>query len=142
MHRHALSCLSLLVLLATAGPAASGDAAEGPPRTPLRGLDCLDPDQVRQWDLQADDTLLVDAGRRKYRVQVEPACVELGHAGSLRFIAAGGAGRVCGHLGDAVQVPGRSCRIDRIEILDADAWRELRRPAEATGEVRARATGD
>lgn len=122
MRLSALPCLLLVAPLSLTGAAAPADTASS--RTVLRGPDCLDPDFVRGWHTASDGSLFVDAGRRKYRLQVDPTCIELGHSAGIRFRTGGVPSRVCGHIGDAVLVRGRSCRIDRIELVDAGTWRD------------------
>ncbi len=109
-------------------PAAKGADSTAPaaPRL-LRGPDCLDPEAVRSWFLASSDTLMVDAGRRKYRLTVHPSCVELGNANALRLRGGPVGTRVCGSVTDAVQTVGvaggnRSCRIHAIALVDEAEW--------------------
>ena len=114
--------------VAPAAPAADAvpKAAAASPRL-LRGADCLDPEAVRSWFLASSDTLMVDAGRRKYRISVHPSCVELGNANAIRLRGGPVGSRVCGSVTDAVQTVGvaggnRSCRIHAISLVDEAQW--------------------
>lgn len=126
------SLLALVIALpafaSDPAPAPAPAASEGveAPRL-LRGADCLDPEAVRGWHLAGSDVLMVDAGRRKYRIDVRPGCVELGHAHAIRFRRGPVGARVCGAMTDAVQTVGvatgnRSCRIQRIRLVDEAEW--------------------
>jgi hypothetical protein len=115
--------LSALALLPCAVPAAT-EATPSPPRTTLNGADCLDPTAARSWDYVSGTELLVDAGRRKYRVVLAEYCTDLGYGADIRFKGDSIGGRVCGNVGEKVQVNARmSCRIERIEIIDAETYR-------------------
>lgn len=116
---------TLPLLLALAGVAAAADTPQRPPpRVPLTGADCLDPARVRSWHHVDSRQLLVDAGRRKYRITLAESCNELGGAPTINFRGDRVTGRVCGNFGDRVKTRRRSCRIDRIEVIDAAAFRE------------------
>ena len=114
----------LMSLLALASPVAAAADAAPAPRGALRGADCLDPTMARTWDHLSGDELLVDAGRRKYRVHLSEHCTELGHGSVIRFKGDPVSGRVCGNVGEAVRVGGMSCRIGRVELIDAKTYRE------------------
>lgn len=115
--------LSALVLLPSAVPAAEESPAQ-PPHKPLHGADCLDPTAARTWDYVSGTELLVDAGRRKYRIVLAENCIDLGYGADIRFKGDNIGGRVCGNVGEKVQVNQRSsCHIERIEIIDAETYR-------------------
>jgi hypothetical protein len=117
--------LALPLLLALAGVASAADTPQRPPpRVPLTGADCLDPARVRSWHHVDSRQLLVDAGRRKYRITLGESCTELGGAPTISVRGDRISGRVCGNFGDRVITRRRSCRIDRIELIDAAAFRE------------------
>lgn len=113
---------ALFSLMALASPIAA--AADAAPRNALRGADCLDPSMARTWDYVSGDELLVDAGRRKYRVHLSEHCTELGQGSEIRFKGDAVSGRVCGNAGEAVRAGRMSCRIDRLELIDAETYRE------------------
>jgi hypothetical protein len=125
----------LTFLLALPGFAPAADTPrESPPRVTLTGADCLDPSRMRTWHTVNSRELLVDAGRRKYRITLAESCTELGGAPTIGFRGDRVSGRVCGHFGERVITRRRSCRIERIELIDAEAFRE------ATARPRGRAT--
>lgn len=120
-----LPTIALTLLLSL--PALAGAAEtprQPPPRVPLTGADCLDPSRVRSWHTVDSRALLVDAGRRQYRVTLAESCTELGGAATIGFRGDRVNGRVCGNFGDRVVTRRRSCRIHRIELMDAAAFRE------------------
>lgn len=115
--------LSALALL-PCGALAAEQAATTPAPAPLHGGDCLDPSAARTWDYVSGTELLVDAGRRKYRIVLAEYCTDLGYGADIRFKGDNIGGRVCGNVGEKVQVNRRmSCRIERIEIIDAETYR-------------------
>ena len=105
--------------------AAVAACAPAPPRAPssrvvLRGADCLDPSQARGWHEEASSSaILVDAGRRRYRIVLPPYCLRAGGNESLRFEGDPVSGRVCGLPGDAILLRGERCPIQSMEIVDA-----------------------
>lgn len=109
-----------LALCLAALPALAAAPKPAPAAAPnfLRGSDCLDPDMARSWIEIDNRTLLVDAGRRKYRIEISPACSALGYSPWLGFKGDPVNGRVCGTLGDAVVTRDYTCRIQRMELLD------------------------
>jgi hypothetical protein len=113
-----------LLALAPLASATAADEHAPAPRNALRGGDCLDPSSARTWDYVSGDELLVDAGRRKYRVRLAEHCTELGHGSVITFKGDPISHRVCGNVGEAVRVGRMSCRIERLELIDADAYRE------------------
>jgi hypothetical protein len=119
-----LPTLFSLMALVPLVPAVAGEPGAPAPRGALRGADCLDPSSARTWDYVSGDELLVDAGRRKYRVRLAEHCTELGHGAVITFKGDPVSSRVCGNAGEAVRIGRMSCRIERLEIIDADAYRE------------------
>lgn len=110
----------LLPLLALACVAAC--TAGGQPR-PHDGAiahpsECLDPDLARSWHHVDDSTVLVDAGSRKYRIELGEFCFALGTSPELRFVGDRISNRVCGHVGEYVISGNQRCRIQRVERLD------------------------
>ncbi len=116
--------LALPCLLMAPWPAHADPPSQVPERyAPLRGADCLDPSMARSWQDAGPGVLLVDAGHRKYRITLDAGCQGAGDGGTLVFRGDAVSGRVCGNLGDQVQARGRACRIERIELVDAEAYR-------------------
>ena len=89
----------------------------GAPRTFLRGADCLDPAQARGWHDLSSSELVVDAGRRRYRIVVPPQCLRTAGSGPLRFEGDPITGRVCGFPGDAVLLRDARCPIQSMQVL-------------------------
>lgn len=116
MHRHHLA--SGLALCLAALPATL------PASSTLRGSECLDPDMARSWIDLDGRTILVDAGRHKYRIEVSPACSALGYSSMLGFKGDPISGRVCGVLGDAVVTREYSCRIEHMELIDKAQYKQ------------------
>lgn len=134
--------LSALLLLAAAWPAlAAAPAADGPPRRTLSGADCLDPDRARSWTYVDAGELLVDAGKRKYRIHMREVCPELGTSSALAFRGDGISQRICGHVGDRIVTRERSCRIDRIELIDKATYEALLKGEKASVSGRAGTEG-
>lgn len=115
-----LSLASLAVVASDAPPKPSDPAPAR--RVVLKGADCLDPSAARGWQYVDSHQLLVDAGRRKYRILLSGFCTDLGHADSVAFRGDAVSGRVCGHVGERVVLKRMDCRIDRVELIDADTY--------------------
>jgi hypothetical protein len=116
----------LLALLAGTAYATVAGAPDAPPRprAALQGADCLDAARMRSWHFVDSTQLLVDAGRRKYRISLAESCTALGSAASISFSGDRVSGRVCGNFGERVLAGRMACRIDRVELLDDEAFRE------------------
>lgn len=125
---------------ASADAKASAKAVRPPP---LRGAQCLDPRQARSWIDLDGDRLLVDAGRHRYLLHIGSACTALGYSTALDFRGDRISGRVCGTLGDEVITRDYPCRIESIELLSKEQYkqaldqrkgeREARRAAKKAG---------
>jgi Family of unknown function (DUF6491) len=85
---------------------------------------CLDSKQVRNWIVINDETLFLDAGRKKYRVALQQSCFNLSTSPILSFKGDPISGRVCGSSLDAVRVQGEQCRISKIEEIDKKTLNE------------------
>lgn len=87
---------------------------------------CLYPQDVRTWHNTNDGALFVDAGRRKYRVDLWSDCREnLGV--TLAFKGDSITGRVCGNAGDrvitgSVSSTREECRIRDVRIIDDETY--------------------
>ena len=84
---------------------------------------CFDSQRVRNWIVIDDETLLIDAGRKKYRMHLRDSCSSMGTSTSLRFKGDPISRRVCGSL-DAINVEGEHCRISSIEEIDKKAFND------------------
>ena len=82
---------------------------------------CFDSQRVRNWIVIDDETLLIDAGRKKYRMYLRDSCSSMSTSATLRFKGDPISGRVCGSL-DAIGVEGEYCRISRIEEIDKQTF--------------------
>ena len=137
--RHA--CPILLALLA---PLALAACATGPTeplatKATLHPSECLDPSRARSWTDVDSNTLLVDTGQRKYRVNLATSCFAVGMSPDLLFGGGGFGGRICGHVGEYVVVGRERCLIQSVERLDEASYREAAGENEVRGSVRATA---
>lgn len=124
----------LPILLAAALPLAAG-AAETPPadRPPPASTyqpiqpasQCLKPHRARDWAYVADDQIVVDAGRKLYRIEFSYGCPALAYGYSIRFDTGPGVGRICGHIHEAVLVRGARCQISRVTRIDRKTYEEV-----------------
>lgn len=114
------------VVTGLTGCASAPDSAAAAPTAPawLRGADCLDPSAARSWEDVSTTEILVDAGRRKYRMTLPAACMRIGAGPTLLFDGDPVSGRVCGVPSDAVRFgDGQRCTIERLELIDAETYR-------------------
>ena len=79
---------------------------------------CIDSSRVRNWIVIDDETVLLDVGKKKYRVNFLQACFNLSSSPTLQFKGDAISGRVCGGSLDAIRVQGEQCRISKIEEID------------------------
>ena len=129
---HVLAC-GLAISMSFA-PAMAASNPTPPP--PLRGAQCLDPDQARGWVNTDGSHILVDAGRYKYRIEVAPACSALGYSQVIGFRGDPVLGRVCGGIGDAVITRDYPCRIERMELLSKEQYKDALADREANRKIR------
>lgn len=127
---------SLLLLFLVCGTAAAG---------PLRPISaCLDPDRARSWHLIDSDEILIDAGRKRFHLQLSQSCPELAFADSVGFHPGNGVGRICGSPGDTVVAPrispiGIPCRIIEVTPLTKQQYAarlHSEEPAKGTVQIR------
>lgn len=137
MDSKALAAPLLLAAVAgcasTSSPPPAQAVADAAPRQSLRGAECLDPAMARSWIDLDSNTLLVDAGRYKYRVEVSAACTALDWSHMLVFRGDPVTGRVCGTLGDAILTRDYPCTIRSLELLDKEQYKALVKEHEARG---------
>ena len=124
-----MRALMLVLLMATlptacaTGSPAKSETGSATAPAPLRGADCLDPTTARNWHEVSSTEVLVDAGRRKYRLTLSHVCDLLGNGPTIAFIGDPITGRVCGNFSDAILASrGERCHIEHIELIDRDAW--------------------
>lgn len=131
MNARMTATLSLLLAACAAcasTPSPPGDATASSadsPRRILRPSECLDPAMARSWTDIGRDTLLVDAGRHKYRMEVSGACSAVTWSPVLVFRGDPVSGRVCGSVGDAIVTRDYPCTIQRLELLDKVQYKAL-----------------
>ena len=83
---------------------------------------CVDTSRVRNWIVVNDETLLLDVGRKKYRVNLQQSCFNLNISPTLQFKGDPISGRICGSSLDAIRVRGEQCRISKIEEIDTQTF--------------------
>lgn len=84
---------------------------------------CLDSSRVRNWIVVNDETLLLDAGQKKYRVTLRNTCFNLDVSPTLQFKGDLN-GRICGGSLDAIRVQREQCRISSIEEIDKQTFKD------------------
>ncbi|HBK56222.1 MAG TPA: hypothetical protein DDZ76_08075 [Xanthomonadales bacterium] len=129
--RHSL-CTTLLLLgaVSLAAPPAIADDGTNPTATstyrPLSPVsDCLNPSRVRDWAYVNDREILVNAGRKKYRILMSYGCPGLAFGHSIRFEPGPGVGRMCGHLNENVIADASRCDVARVELIDSETWNRI-----------------
>jgi len=85
---------------------------------------CLDSNRVRNWVVIDDETLLLDAGQKKYRVSLQQSCFNLGTSATLQFKGDPITGRICSGTLDAIKTQGEQCQISKIEAIDKKAFND------------------
>ena len=85
---------------------------------------CVDTSRVRNWIVVNDETLLLDVGRKKYRVNLQQSCFNLSISPTLQFKGDPISGRICGSSLDAIRVRGEQCRISKIEEIDKQTFND------------------
>ena len=140
----------LVVLVSTLAVAGVSSAADPPPASKISPVgDCLVANQVTAWGVVDDRRLVVKSlGKRYYDIQLSHACRDLERRpylwfrdgsrfsgpGSVRYPGrrAGGDGRICGDIGDAVMpVSGfrggfeRPCDIRTMRRIDATTFERV-----------------
>jgi hypothetical protein len=128
MARPTLFAAVLLAVLAV--PAASSIAAPAAPAAApveprfLRGSECLDPSFARSFTTIDNRSLVVDAGRYLYLIEVPTSCWALDYTNMITFRGDPISRRVCGGGFDAVLSRNEPpCRIERMSILSKDEYK-------------------
>jgi hypothetical protein len=124
MRRLPLALVALVLSLPVAVQA-SDEAAAAPAaaQTPLRGADCLDPARTRSYLMTGDKEVIVDAGKRKYRLSIGQSCPALSYTQAISFRGDQIDGRLCGGINDAVVTSDYPCKVDRIELITDEQYR-------------------
>jgi Family of unknown function (DUF6491) len=108
--------IALLIGIPMALPMANAQVAN--PKTI-----CFDSHRVRQWISVNDETLLIDTGRKKYRITFLSSCANLGMSSSLVFNGDPISGRVCSSTLNYVNARGETCKIRDISEIDREAFK-------------------
>lgn len=103
-------------------PAASGTHPRG--FEPLAVKDCLQPHRARAWVYVGDDALLIDAGKRKYRITLAVGCTALAVAQRIDFESGHGTGRMCGMPQDYIRTEAGRCKVRSIELMPAGQYEQ------------------
>ena len=115
----------MAALPAVAATPTDAPAPEAPKSRYLKGGECLDPTFARSYYALDRRRLLVDAGSRKYLIEVAPSCWNLDFANAIGFRGDLASNRVCGSAHDEVLVRGEPpCRIERMELLSKEQYRQ------------------
>ena len=127
MARSTLFASALLALLAipSASSVASPVVEPRPEPRHLRGKECLDPVFARSFTTIDQRSLVVDAGRYLYLIEVPVNCWAIEHTTSLLLRGDPISRRVCGGGFDAVLSSRRNeppCPIERMTILDREQY--------------------
>ena len=109
----------LLILLLSSSISLALPATAG-----AKSTTCLDSSRVRAWVVVDDETLLLDAGSKKYRVSLQQSCFNISTSPTLQFKGDPISGRICGSSLDAIRIPGEQCRISKIEKIDKQTYRD------------------
>lgn len=96
--------------------------AHPPGFAPLPVKDCLQPHRARAWVYVGNDELLVDAGKRKYRITLAVGCTALAVAQRIDFESGHGTGRMCGMPQDYIRTEAGRCKVRSIEPLPAGQY--------------------
>lgn len=124
MRPSSLALLALALALPLAVQATDAvPAAAGSTQTPLRGADCLDPARTRSYLMTGDKEVIVDAGKRKYRLSIGQSCPALSYTQAISFRGDQIDGRLCGGLNDAVVTSDYPCKVDRVELITDEQYK-------------------
>lgn len=131
----------IALLLAAACPAQADEASPADARAAL--ADCFDPSHVRNWESVTLDEVVVDAGRRKFHLQLRNSCPELAYNHTATFLPGTGVGRICDKLGDRIVLPQGSvvrqrCGIGKVTPIDRAQYQRYLSGNEPRGEVSVR----
>lgn len=121
----ARSALFAILLVAVAAPLAAAPRAAVSPLPGVHGAQCLDPDMARGFTPIDDRIVLVDAGRRLYRIEVTSSCSSLSTTSVIGFRGDPIVNRVCGMGFDAILVRGgHPCRIERMQLISKAEYKQ------------------
>ena len=98
--------------------------------------ECLDSNRIRNWIVIDDETLLLDAGPKKYRVSLQSSCFNLDTSPTLQFEGDPSTGRICSGTLDVIRVQGEQCRISRIREIDKKSFNDAQNKKKASMKVK------
>lgn len=117
---------SFLLSALVAPVLASPHSQQAPPQ--LRGADCMSPTAVRGFVEIDDRRILVDAGNKRYRIEVSGSCWNLDTTPEISFRGDPISNRVCGSTFDLVLVRNSNpCKIIRMELISKQQYKEALR---------------
>jgi len=87
---------------------------------------CLDSQRIRNWVVLDDETLLLDAGLKKYRLDLQSTCFNLAISPTIQFKGDPITGRICSGSFDSIRVQGEQCRISRLTEIDKQTFSDSR----------------
>ncbi len=111
-------------------------AITAPANAQTEKRECLDSKRIRNWIVIDDETLLLDAGSKKYRVNLQSSCFHLDTSPTLQFEGDPITGRICSGTLDAIRVQGEQCRISRIREIDKQTFNEAQNKKKASMKVK------
>lgn len=114
----------LVFILAFASPLAAAPRDLVSPSPGLRGAQCLDPATVRAFTPIDNRQVIIDAGRRLYRLELTPSCLNFYSTDVIGFRGDPVSNRVCGTSFDAVLVRGFPCRIERMQAISRAEYKQ------------------
>ena len=126
--------ISVACSVLVAGSASASSAAQQSTThaSPLRGSQCLDPGLARGWVYLDDSHILVDAGRKRYHIELSARCPDIASTPVIGFRGEPITGRVCGGPFDAVQTRVIKCPILHMGLVSREEYKlmESRRARE------------
>jgi hypothetical protein len=123
MRTPSLLAAAVLSSFALSAAALAPAAPARPTTSPLRGHDCLEPAFARSYVDLDHRSLLVDAGRNRYLIEVTPSCWNLDTTSVIGFRGDPISNRVCGAAMDAVLVRNSiPCRIEHMRLLSREEY--------------------
>ena len=134
--RQTILATTLVLAALPALASAPAPAAEAPGRF-LRGSECLDPSLVRGFHTLEHNQVIVDGGRRFYRIEVAPSCWNLRFASVIAFRGDLVSGRVCGTIHDQILVRGEPpCPIQGMSLMTKDQYKQMQLDQSAARKAR------
>jgi hypothetical protein len=123
-----IQLLILLTALSLSACASSSSSDKSAANTQQRRASCVDPDQIRNWQLTPSNQLVLDAGTRYFKADLG-VCPSLDMAITLGFRTRNTAGWICGGPGDQIVTRDGHCMIfDLTEISKEDYLQQTAKP--------------